>query len=262
MDGCTLFVYVSSKDQAFAPNMATTSPDKAPVCTFATCCPGIRKLAQPGDLVLGTSSVQPRQGPSSRRIVWIGEVGEISDFGKFWNDPRFQHKKAIPLNMNPLPYQRFGDNIYVPQPDGTYKQDANTTKHNKPSLVRRDLRSYRVLIMKRFAYHGGKGAAFSPGLHNVRDSLLNKQRQYVAFNDIKAIRAAQHHLDLNSGVLGEPKLWKTKEYGAWDILTAKVGKDRTKSQPRAKSRSKSKKKIIKYRANTRTKTRTKIQIKK
>lgn len=92
------YSYIIKRDFGFAPN-----PFQG-ILTLATCKPGIRKHAQVGDYLIGNS---PKI--NGNKLIFIAKVSEKTTFDEYWNDPKFQNKKAV---MNGSFKTLYGDNIY------------------------------------------------------------------------------------------------------------------------------------------------------
>lgn len=144
-----LFSYKVVYDIGFAPN-----PFHG-VCTLATCKPRVRSRAERGDWVVGVGS--KAQGTAGR-LVFAMEVEEKLTFDEYWNDIRFQRKKAD--RRGSLKY-RYGDNVYRRADDGQWLQ--SDCRHSLDSgeanqaHVRRDTSADAVLVSSRFTYWGGEG---------------------------------------------------------------------------------------------------------
>ena len=141
-----LFTYVLRWDSGFAPNPYFG------ICTLATCKPGIRKFAKPGDWVAGIGSNQNgRQG----RLVYAMRVEEKLSFDEYWTDPRFAEKKP---SLEGSREQRCGDNIYHQTPDGEWVQEEGlhscTDCSPNQYHMKRDTSVSSVLASKWFAYYG------------------------------------------------------------------------------------------------------------
>ena len=108
-----LFTYVLRWDTGFAPNPYFG------ICTLATCKPGIRKSAEPGDWVAGIGSTQNQL---EGRLVYAMRVEEKMSFDEYWTDPRFAEKKP---NLKGGREQCCGDNIYHQTPDGEWVQEKS-----------------------------------------------------------------------------------------------------------------------------------------
>ena len=144
-----LYSYVVARDYGFPPNPFFG------VCTLATCKPEIRRLADVGDLVVGTGG-SARNGRDV--VVYIMRVTETVTFNEYWSSPRFRRKRP---NLRGSKKQAFGDNIYCRDGAGRWQQrnshhsyaDGRPNRHN---LVH-DTRVDRILISDDFVYWGGSG---------------------------------------------------------------------------------------------------------
>lgn len=144
-----LHSYVVARDFGFAPNPFLN------VCTLATCKPGIRAHAQIGDWVVGTGTAKRKR---SGRLVYAMRVSEALTFNEYWDDPRFQEKKA---NLRGSKKQAFGDNIYF-RPSGKpwHQSDSHHSFSNgapNPANIKNDTQANRVLIGEEYVYWGGAG---------------------------------------------------------------------------------------------------------
>ncbi len=82
----TLFAYVMTDDDGFAPN-----PFHG-VCTLARCMPVTRSVAQVGDYVVGLAGESLRKG-GDWRIIYAMQVTDKMTFDEYWNDSRFLAKR-------------------------------------------------------------------------------------------------------------------------------------------------------------------------
>ena len=136
--------YIITRDFGFAPN-----PFHG-VLTLATCKPRIRSSAQVGDYLIGNS---PKS--AGNKLIYMAKVDEITTFDAYWNDSRFQCKKAV---MNGSLKKLYGDNIYHHE-DGEWIQ-ANSHHSlddglvNESNLLRDTGTTDRVLICNEFFYLG------------------------------------------------------------------------------------------------------------
>lgn len=138
-----VYSYVVARDFGFAPNPFYR------YCTLATCKPTIRRLAVPGDLIIGTAP-----SPHREKVVFCMEVAEALTFDQYWADPRFQLKKP---NLNSSIKAAFGDNIYRSYAGGWLQADSHHTHvDGSPSEanIETDTSADRVLIGHKFAYWG------------------------------------------------------------------------------------------------------------
>lgn len=143
-----LFSYVVRRDFGFAPN-----PFHG-LCTLACCKPPIRKTANVGDLIVGTTSTA---GDADPRFLYIMRVSEISIFDAYWNDQRFECKRP---NLHGSKKQVFGDNIYHRDPEtGDWIQEdsqhSNFDGTPHPGHIDRDTgTTENILISDDFVYWG------------------------------------------------------------------------------------------------------------
>ena len=153
-----LFSYVLRWDHGFAPN-----PFHG-MCTLATCKGAIRKKANVGDWVLGTgSSERNRQA----HAVFLMEVEQVSDFDKYWNDPRFACKRPV---MNGSLKQRFGDNIYHRGENGSWIQaDSRHSWEgaaNDENVMTDTRNTDQILVGSNFIYWGDQSPQLPPALRH------------------------------------------------------------------------------------------------
>ena len=142
-----LFSYTVVRDFGFAPNPF------GGVCTLATCKPHIRKMASPGDWVIGTGSVG---GNLRGRLIYAMKVDEKLSFEDYWIDPRFQVKK--PTFASSLKHS-YGDNIYHKDPlTGMWLQEDSHHSNQDGSLnltnCTRDTMWPLVLVSFNYYYYG------------------------------------------------------------------------------------------------------------
>ena len=147
-------------------------------CTLATCKPLIRKQANVGDWVVGTTSVAKgsRFGSIPMLSYWM-KVSEILTFDQYWLDPRFQIKKPV-LNVSKI--ITYGDNIYNRSQSGRWSQlnshhtlpDGSINEHNlKTDTSHTD----RVLISDEFVYMGKIPISIPPSVANHQGVALAKK---------------------------------------------------------------------------------------
>lgn len=145
-----LYSYVVARDFGFAPNPFYG------FCTLATCKPQIRRLAQPGNWVVGTGTAARKR---AGYLVFSMIVSETLSFDEYWADPRFAGKKP---NLRGSKKQAFGDNIYSrPGKDKSWRQlnshHSFADGRPNPSNIDNDTQTNRVLVATEFAYWGGAG---------------------------------------------------------------------------------------------------------
>lgn len=198
-----LYIYVVVYDHGFAPNPYFG------YCTLATCKPGIRKGAQPGDWIAGIGSVQK---PHARKLIFTMKVEESLSFDEYWKDPRFKHKQPHRPGSLKL---RYGDNIYHRSGDGmTWIQEDSA--HSRPdgtihpNHVYRDTKVPRVLISRYFSYFGASAIDIPENIWSSSDyNLLAKLgRNYLCdFPQVFKNEFVEWLDDLPRGLIGEPSDW-------------------------------------------------------
>lgn len=167
-----LFSYVVTRDYGFAPN-----PFHG-YCTLATCKPLIRKQANVGDWVVGTTSVakSSRFGSLPMLLYWM-KVSEILTFNQYWYDPRFQIKKPV-LNLSKK--MAYGDNIYHSSQSGRWSQlNSHHTlpdgSINEDNLRTDTYHTDKVLISDEFVYMGRKPLPIPASVANHQGVALAKR---------------------------------------------------------------------------------------
>jgi hypothetical protein len=130
----TLFSYIVTTDSGFAPNPF------GGICTLACSKPNIRKNANVGDWIIGTTP-----SPDKARLVYAMRVDRGLTFEMYWDFPEYECKKPGKDNG-------CGDNIYKKGPDGHLVQVKNLF-HGKEHF-KTDTSINRVLISKTFYYFG------------------------------------------------------------------------------------------------------------
>jgi hypothetical protein len=103
-----LFSYVLRHDSGFAPNPFWG------YCTLACCKPVIRRVAEVGDWIVGTGSVE---NVGTNKLIYAMKVTEKLTFEQYSLDPRFRNK----IPREGLIEER-GDNIYYVDESGRIKQ--------------------------------------------------------------------------------------------------------------------------------------------
>lgn len=115
--------------------------------TLAVCKPGVRRSAQPGDLVFAYNGRDLLQdGP--HRVRWAGMVEEKVLFADYWRDSRFTGR---------------ADNIYEPVEGAPPEPATGAFRHNGSDLHPEevhwghDLDGRWVLVFERWWYFGDNG---------------------------------------------------------------------------------------------------------
>lgn len=144
-----LSAYVVLVDSGFSPNPFWGR------CTLACCKPTVRRLAAPGDIIVGSGS---RKAGLSGRLIYAMRVGEVLPYEIYWR--RFPSKR--PSTQSEI--TRRGDNIWHPV-DGQWV-GVEGALHDRRHRAR-DLRGQYVLVSDEF-YYFGRGAPLVPiGLQKV-----------------------------------------------------------------------------------------------
>lgn len=143
----TLFTYILTADNGFAPNPF------GGICTLACAVPVIRRNANLGDWIIGTSP-----SPDRGRLIFAMRVDRGLTFEMYWDFPEYQCKK--PGRNNGC-----GDNIYKMGKDGHLIQVKNL--FHGQEQVKSDTSVNRVLISKTYYYFGKEAVAIPEKLHPV-----------------------------------------------------------------------------------------------
>lgn len=198
----TVSSYVVNYDLGFAPN-----PFHG-VCTLATCKPFIRKRSKEGDYVIGTGSRSARKPGQGGRAVFIMRVTELSDFNRYWDDPRFQIKKP---DLRGSLFQQYGDNIYWYDSRADRWHQANS-RHSladgtvSPKDLKTDTSHTRkVLISTDFTYWGGNGPLLPSAVACFATAKVREKCHYSS-EEVDRFVAWAAPL-LGQGCVGEPYDW-------------------------------------------------------
>lgn len=197
-----VFSYIVARDFGFAPN-----PFHG-FCSLADCKPVIRRVAQVGDLVIGTGGAGKGLAGG---LVFAMRVSEKLTFQEFWQDPRFEGKKPNFLSGTKDAY---GDNIYEPNPDGSFTQH-----HSHHSLAggatnlfnrNKDTSTNSILISDDFVYWGAAGPLVPDALRNYHGwDLCAPTQGHVSRFPLGFIELIHEWFDGTSerGVWGSPGDW-------------------------------------------------------
>jgi hypothetical protein len=152
-----LFSYIVTTDSGFAPNPF------GGICTVACCKPDIRKNANIGDWIIGTTSA-----PNKGRLVYAMRVDRGLPFDMYWDYPEYECKKPSKDNG-------CGDNIYKISSSGELIQVKNLSHSDEH--FKRDTNVNRVLISKYFYYFGKE----APKIPNKFRSILHSTQGHKTF---------------------------------------------------------------------------------
>ena len=197
-----LYSYKVRYDIGFAPNPFHGS------CTLATCKPRIRNGASLGDWIVGVGSRTKKIGG---QLVYAMQVEEELTFDEYWNDQRFQRKKAD--RHGSLKY-RYGDNIYRHDAQGNWQQSdsRHSLEDGQPNVghVERDTSADAVLVSTRFTYWGGHGPALPAEFRNwdgVDLAEPGRDHTYKPYSSEMAEAFVQWIDSLEPGYQFEPADW-------------------------------------------------------
>lgn len=149
------FSYVLTRDFGFAPNPFNG------MCTLATCKPKIRKAANVGDWIFGTSSAA--LGQKEKLIFAMKVTGKLT-FNQYWYEPKFWTKKPV---MNGSLKKMYGDNVYHNNGSEWIQADSHHSLENgEPNYhnIKRDTSVDAVLISDKFYYFGMNALLIPKGL--------------------------------------------------------------------------------------------------
>ena len=193
------FRYRMDHDYGFAPNPFWGT------LTLATCKAQIRnsQTLAVGDWIVGLGSVAMG---NEGTIVYAAQVKESIPFDQYWEDERFQVKKA---NLNGTMIQMYGDNVYhtvdgqMVQEPCAHSNDPNG-KHKES-----DTSGKNVLICERFYYFGDHAPKLPKELAYIGDTGNPRAIRYTDLNDAK-IQSFVDWLAANyePGIHGDPCNWK------------------------------------------------------
>jgi Nucleotide modification associated domain 2 len=186
----TYYSYVIPRDFGFAPNPF------GQYCTLATCKPGIRKMANVGDWIFGTSSIAGNRKP---KLIYAMKITEKTNFNSYYNDPRFQRKKTV---INGSHKKMYGDNIYhyteIKDDKKQWMQDDShhsyaEGKTNYYNLERDTSTSDAVLVSDYFFYLGSGAidipeeiqsefCKIGPGYRKVKENIAKEIIEFIELN--------------------------------------------------------------------------------
>jgi hypothetical protein len=191
-----VYSYIVTHDSGFSPN-----PFHG-VCTLACCKPVIRRVARPGDLIVGLST-------RGERVVYAMQVRRVLDFGAYWNDPLYSCKRAD--MTSPLALLRRGDNIYEPCGIGEFRQlpsrHANPDGTEDLGSKATDLSGLYVIVAERYTYFGEDGPPLPPQFAFLRAGRGHRCR----FTEEEVAQVSAWFEELPPGVLGRPARWPSSD---------------------------------------------------
>ena len=193
------FRYRMDHDYGFAPNPFWGT------LSLATCKAQIRKspaLAL-GDWIVGLGS---KAMGNENKIIYAACVDEIITFDQYWEDPRFQMKKAI---INGSLMQMYGDNVYhtvhgeIVQEHCAHSNDPNG-KHKKS-----DVNGKNVLLCHKFYYFGNKAPELPFNLSYIKNIGNPRAYKYTDLDNARiSCFVSWLESNYNVGIHGDPCNWK------------------------------------------------------
>lgn len=209
------FRYRMDHDYGFAPNPFWGN------LTLATCKAQIRKNRNLsiGDWIVGLGS---KKLGNEGCIIYAGCVDEIIHFDQYWEDSRFQVKKA---DVKGSLLQMYGDNVYHTV-DGSLVQEhcAHSIDASTPNErhLKSDASGQNVLICHRFYYFGDSAPHIPSELSYIADTGNPRAIRYLDLDNAK-IDAFISWLEANfsEGVHGDPCNWKEFNIPKIDIYEGK-----------------------------------------
>lgn len=201
------YSYVIPRDFGFAPNPFGEH------CTLATCKPSIRKSAEIGDWIIGTSSIINQKQP---KLIYAMQVTGKMSFNEYYNSPDFQYKKPV---MNGSLKKMYGDNIYHQKIGRDWHQDDShhsleNGEINRHNLIRDTSTTSTVLISSNF-YYFGKDAFKIPSNYSAKLCKRGPGHRYV--DEKIALKILAHiQKSYNSGLIGFPTMFEEDHFIRYD----------------------------------------------
>jgi len=187
------------RDFGFAPN-----PFEG-FCTLATCKPDIREAADEGDLVVACGSAK---NGFYGKVICAFRVGGKRTFQEYWDDPRFERKRAL-LGLSKR--RAYGDNIYHHDPDGQWiQEDSHHSLLNgglNQANLAQDTQSDNVLWSDDFIYWGRNAPQIPANFNGFGLEKVRRGRSRFAPAFVTAVDDWFRSLEPR-GRLGRPIEWK------------------------------------------------------
>jgi hypothetical protein len=167
----TLYTYTVRVDRGSAPNPFWG------ICTLAICKPKIRRVAQPGDWVVGFGAKDVDGIDYSAKIVYAMRVHQAMSFKEYDGLCKTQLKGKVPDVSHRDYRRRLGDCIfdYSKDPEGKMRLSVHTLKNRK-----KDLSGKNVLLSDHFFYFGSEAPKIPV---HLEDLVIQQQGHRSAMND-------------------------------------------------------------------------------
>lgn len=140
-----LSAYIVGVDSGFSPNPF------GHVCTLACCKPSIRRNARPGDIIVGSGTLQ---SGLSGRLIYAMRVGEVIPLQRYWE--RYPSKR--PSLRTPI--RKRGDAVWHRDASGAWRGVPGALHDGRHR--HHDLRGKNALVASEF-YYLGREAVPVPG---------------------------------------------------------------------------------------------------
>ncbi len=193
------FRYRMDHDYGFAPNPFWGT------LTLATCKAQIRKsrALAVGDWIVGLGS---KAMGNEGKVVYVAQVDEVLSFDDYWDNPRFQVKKA---NIKGSLLQMYGDNVYHTVRDKVVQEPCAHSNDPNGRHKKSDVSGKNVLLSKRFYYFGDKAILLPREYDYIGDTGNPRATKYKDLDDDK-INSFITWLAANyePGIHGDPCNWK------------------------------------------------------
>ena len=170
------YIYKLTSDRGGAPCAPPALEGADPLLTLSICKPAIRRTAQPGDRLLGITSVAlaVREGYPLGAVIYAARVTDALDFGAYYEPGSAWRGRP--------------DCIYGIDADtGKLRHTGRTRLHAEPGYLARDVgraphfRNARTLLSTEFRYFGAEAVAISrqfPLLRHVAETLGQGHRVF------------------------------------------------------------------------------------
>ncbi len=157
------YLYKLTSDRGGAPCVPPPRPGTDPLLTLSVCKPAIRRTAQPGDRLLGLTSVAlaRREDYPLGAVIYAARVTKVLDLGAYYEPEG--------------PYAGRPDCIYAFHPEtGELHHTGRTRLHAEPGYAARDIgraphfRNARTLLSNDFRYFGVEAVPIPARLASLR----------------------------------------------------------------------------------------------
>lgn len=167
----TLFTYCIKVDRGSAPNPFWG------ICTLAICKPTIRRVAQPGDWIVGFGSRNVDGVDYSNKVVYAMRIYASLSFGDYDKLCQAELPGKIPDMKHKDQRRHLGDCIFdfSVDPAGKLRPAVHTLRHRA-----KDLRGKNVLLSDHFFYFGNKPCRMPARLHPI---IIQHQGHKSKLND-------------------------------------------------------------------------------